>query len=138
MSKALRTYSLSHNQGEALSGLMAAYNTTLNPILQCVWQTTEWKRHQIKGEKQYRLYPIFRKDNAFRRELRNRHLARWSYAAHWVDSAMKTAFSIMASWKRNYDKGERRRTCPRAGRLFLRVKQTLLKLEGDTLRITVK
>jgi putative transposase len=51
---------------------------------------------------------------------------------------MKTAFSIMASWKRNYDKGERKRACPHSRRLFLRVKQTLLKLEGNTLRITLK
>ncbi|WXG43280.1 MAG: zinc ribbon domain-containing protein [Promethearchaeati archaeon SRVP18_Atabeyarchaeia-1] len=70
--------------------------------------------------------------------MRDRYLQNWVYAAHWVDSATKTAFSIMSSWKRNYDKGERRRVCPRAKRLFLRIKQTLLKLEGDTLRITLK
>ncbi|WXG44257.1 MAG: zinc ribbon domain-containing protein [Promethearchaeati archaeon SRVP18_Atabeyarchaeia-1] len=136
--KALRTYSLSHNQGEALSGLMAAYNNILNAMLQCTWRTTEWRKHQIKGKKQHRLYPIYRKDNAFRRELRDRCLEEWCYAAHWVDSALKTAFSIMASWKRNYDKGERKRTCPHAGRLFLRAKQTLLKLEGEKLRVTMK
>ncbi len=136
--KALKTYSLSHNQGEALNGLMAGYNTILNTMLQCIWQTTEWKKHQIKGKKQYRLYPKYRKDNAFKRELRNKCLEEWRYAAHWIDSAMKTAFSIMASWKRNYDKGERRRECPHSGRFFLRVKQTLLKLEGDTLRITLR
>ncbi len=136
--KALKTCSLSHDQGEALNGLMAAYNAILNTMLQSIWRTTEWKKHQIKGKKQYRLYPRYRKDNAFKRELRNKCLEEWCYAAHWVDSAMKTAFSIMASWKRNYDRGDRRRACPHSGRLFLRVKQTLLKLEGDTLRITLK
>ncbi len=136
--KALKTYSLSNDQGEALNGLMAAYNAILNTMLQSIWRTIEWKKHQVKGKKQYRLYPKYRKDNAFKREIRNRCLKEWCYAAHWVDSAMKTAFSIMASWKRNYDKGERKRACPHSRRLFLRVKQTLLKLEGNTLRITLK
>ncbi|WXG42802.1 MAG: transposase [Promethearchaeati archaeon SRVP18_Atabeyarchaeia-1] len=107
-------------------------------MLQCIWRTAEWKKHQIRGKKQHRLYPRYRKDNAFKRRLRDGCLEEWCYAAHWVDSALKTAFSIMASWKRNYEKGERKRACPRAGRLFLQVKQTLLKLEGDTLRITLK
>ncbi|RDE15715.1 MAG: hypothetical protein C4K47_02445 [Candidatus Thorarchaeota archaeon] len=117
---------------------MVAYNTTLNTMLQSIWRTTEWKKHQIKGKKQHRLYPKYRKDNAFKRELRNKCLEEWCYAAHWVDSAIKTAFSILASWKRNYDRGERRRVCPCSGRLFLRIKQTLLKLEEDTLRITLR
>ncbi|WXG43829.1 MAG: zinc ribbon domain-containing protein [Promethearchaeati archaeon SRVP18_Atabeyarchaeia-1] len=136
--KALRTYSLSHNQGEALSDLMSAYNSALNEMLQRIWGTIQWRKHQIKGKKQHRLYPRYRKDNAFKRGLRDTCLEGWVYAAHWVDSALKTAFSIMASWKRNYDKGERRRACPHAGRLFLRAKQTLLKLEGEKLRVTVK
>jgi putative transposase len=134
----LKTYTLNHDQGEALGDLMAAYNATLNTVLQRIWRSVEWRKHQITGKKQCRLYPILRKDNAFKRELRNGLLSGWSYAAHWVDSAAKTAYAIMASWKRNYDKGERSKTCPRAGRLFLWVKQTLLKLEGDKLRITLK
>ncbi|WXG43018.1 MAG: zinc ribbon domain-containing protein [Promethearchaeati archaeon SRVP18_Atabeyarchaeia-1] len=136
--KALRTYSLNHDQGEELNSLMTAYNTILNTMLQGIWQATEWRRHQIRGKKQHRLYPRYRKDNAFKRELRDTCLTGWVYAAHWVDSAVKTAFSIMGSWKRNYDKGDRSRTCPHAGRLFLRAKQTLLKLQGEKLRITVK
>ncbi|WXG43697.1 MAG: zinc ribbon domain-containing protein [Promethearchaeati archaeon SRVP18_Atabeyarchaeia-1] len=117
---------------------MTAYNAILNTMLQGIWQAREWRKHQIKGKKQCRLYPRYRKDNAFKRELRDTCLGGWVYAAHWVDSALKTAFSIMASWRRNYDKGERSRTCPHVGRLFLRAKQTLLKLEGEELRITVK
>ncbi|WXG43557.1 MAG: zinc ribbon domain-containing protein [Promethearchaeati archaeon SRVP18_Atabeyarchaeia-1] len=136
--KALRTYSLSCNQGEALSGLTSAYNSTLNEMLQRIWGTMQWRKHQIKGKKQQRLYPAYRKDNAFKRGLRDTCLEGWVYAAHWVDSSPKTAFSIMSSWKRNYEKGERRRRCPRAGRLFLRAKQTLLKLEDEKLRVTVK
>jgi len=43
----------------------------------------------------------------------------------------------MDSWKKNYVKGNRKRVCPKAKRLFIRVKQTLCKLEGDKLRVTI-
>jgi len=55
-----------------------------------------------------------------------------------VDSALKTAFSIMSSWKKNYNKGKRKRRCPIVKRPFVRVKQTLMKIEGEQLRITIK
>jgi len=62
----------------------------------------------------------------------------WDYAAHWVDSAIKTAYSILKSWRKNYLKGDRRRRRPTAKRLFARAKQTLIKLEGEKLRLTIK
>jgi len=91
-------------------------------------------------KKQYRLLPEFKVDvhsNEYRRELRDRILDGWLFAAHWADSAM-TAYSIFKSWRKNYVKGDRKRKMPIAHRLFARVKQTLLKLEGDKLRLTVK
>jgi putative transposase len=57
---------------------------------------------------------------------------------HWVDSALKTAFSIIKSWKKNYVNGTRKRHKPVVSRQFVRVKQTLMKREGDHLRITIK
>ncbi len=54
-----------------------------------------------------------------------------------MDSALKTAYSIMDSWRRNYVKGKRKRSKPAARGLFLRVKQTLCRLENDKLRITI-
>ncbi len=90
-----------------------------------------------KGKNQFRLLPYYRKDNAFKKALRDKYLKDWIYAAHWVDSALKTAFPIMDSWKKNYIRGERKLRIPRAKRLFIRVKQTLCKLEGDMLRVTI-
>jgi len=43
----------------------------------------------------------------------------------------------MGSWRKNYVKGYRKRKCPKARRLFVRVKQTLCKLEGDRLRVSI-
>jgi len=112
-----------------------------------IYLSTAWKRVPAKKGwqpgsnvpmKQYRLFPHFRKDKAFRRLLRNRFLEKWDFAAHWVDSAEKVAFSIMRSWRKNYNNGERSRDCPQAERLFAQVKQTLSRLEGDRLRITIR
>jgi putative transposase len=55
-----------------------------------------------------------------------------------VDSAIKTAYSTLKSWRKNYVKGDRKRRRPVARRLFVRVKQILVKLEGERLRLTVK
>jgi len=98
-----------------------------------IWNTIIWKEWQIPNKKQKRLFPNYRKDNGFKRALRDKYLKDWSYAAHWVDSALKTAFSIMSSWKKNYRKGRRKRSCPIVRRPFVRVKQTLMKVEGDKL-----
>jgi len=74
----------------------------------------------------------------YKKELRDRLLVDWPYAAHWVDSAIKTAYSILKTWRKNYKKGDRKRRRPTVKRTSARVKQTLLKLEGERLRVTVK
>jgi len=48
-----------------------------------------------------------RSSGEYRRELRDGLLEDWPYAAHWVDSALKTAYSIFRSWRKNYVKGEK-------------------------------
>ena len=45
----------------------------------------------------------------YRKKLRDSLLVDWPYAAHWVDSAMKTAYSIFKSWRKNYVKGDRKK-----------------------------
>jgi len=133
----LRAYSLKHNKREEIEGLLKAYNKILNIMLEDIWSNIRWKQVKIQGKNQFRLLPIYRKDNQFKKYLRDKHLKSWIYAAHWVDSALKTAFSIMGSWRKNYVKGDRKKVRPRAKRLFIRVKQTLCKLEGDRLRVTI-
>jgi len=144
----IRTRSLPHDQAETLMPLLKCYRDVLNGMLSDIWGTIKWKKVPARKSwrnarssvplNQFRLFPHYKKDREFRNEVRDRHLEGWEYAAHWVDSAEKNAFAIMKSWKKNYDRGERRRTRPRVKRLFARVKQTLSKLEGDRLRITVR
>jgi putative transposase len=74
----------------------------------------------------------------YKKELRDRLLVDWPFAARWVDSSIKTVYFIFKSWRKNYVKGHRKRRRPAARRLFARVKQALLKLEGEKLRVTLK
>jgi putative transposase len=108
-----------------------AYDRALNGMLADIWSAIEWRTRPVKGKRQARRIPYLRKDREFRRELRNKYLEGWEYSAHWVDSALRVAFSIMESWRRNYLEGRRRARRPRARRIFARVKKTLFRLEGD-------
>jgi putative transposase len=133
----LRTYSLKHDKGEEVESLLRAYNRILNSMMEDIWTNIRWKRVGVRGKDQFRLLPIYSKDSQFKRCLRDKYLKGWVYSAHWVDSALKAAFSIMDSWRKNYVKGYRKRACPEARRPFIRVKQTLCKLEGDKLRVSI-
>ena len=152
-----RTYSLKHDltkdkyPGVILNRFFWNYNEILNNIIQDIYNSITWKEWEIEIEdnpnyKQKRLYPRYRKDGDFKTDLRYKYLKGWEYSAHWADSAISTAFSILDSWKKNYDKGKRSRNCPVAKRLHVRVKQTLMKIEKvkdkkgerDRLRISIK
>jgi len=143
----IRTYTLPHRESEKLLPLLSAYRDLLNSFIDEIWDTIEWKKvpqpeHPLVNThsrvNRFRLFPKYLSNNSFKRMLRDKYLSDWEYAAHWLDSAEKTAFAVVQSWKRNYDKGERSRRCPRVTRLFARVKQSLCKLEGDRIRITIR
>lgn len=97
----LRTFSLKHNLN--INSFLFDYLTVLNAIIKDIWESITWKEWQILGKKQKQLFPHYRRDNAFKRDLRNKYFQDWEYAAHWVDSALKTAFSITRSWRRRND-----------------------------------
>ncbi len=152
-----KTYSLKHDltrdkyPGVILNRFFWNYNEILNNIIQDIYNSIIWKEWKIERDddpnyKQKRLYPRYRKDGDFKTELRYKYLEGWEYSAHWINSAIDTAFSILDSWKKNYDKGKRSRNCPFSKRLFVRVKQTLIKIENikingrerERLRISIK
>jgi Transposase and inactivated derivatives len=137
----LRSYSLQHECGEELEPLLREYRDVVNRVLEELWGNTEWEKRKVKGKKQWRLLPKYKvdvKSKEYKKKLRESLLQEWPFAAHWVDSAIKTAYSILKSWRKNYVKGERKRRRPTTRRLFVRAKQTLIKLEGERLRVTIK
>ena len=106
----LRSYTLQHECGEELEPLLREYRDTVNRVLEELWDNIEWEKRKVKGKKQWRLLPKYKVDihsGKYKRKLRESLLEDWDYAAHWVDSAIKTAHSILKSWRKNYVKGER-------------------------------
>jgi putative transposase len=61
------------------------------------------------------------------------------YAAHWVDAVIRTAYSIIESWRKRYLKGKARKVKSRIRRRFARCKTTLMKIDyqARTIRITL-
>lgn len=76
----LKTFSLKHNLNVKV--FLYAYLVILNAIIRDIWNSITWKEWQIPGKKQKRLFPNYRKDNEFKRELRDKYLKDWGYAAH--------------------------------------------------------
>lgn len=150
-----RTYSIKHDLNEKKSNLNLDkffwdYNDVLNSVIHDIWNTIVWKEWEIKKKNvkkngnhycqynQKRLFPNYKKDREFKKELRHKYLEGWKYSTHWMNSVIDTAYSILDSWKKNYDKGKRKRNCPVVKRRFVRIKQTLMKIDGNELRISIK
>jgi putative transposase len=102
-----------------------------------IWDNIIWIEKPKKNSKQKRIFPSI-PSYAFKKAMRDEFFVGWQYASHWIDSAIKTAFSIINSWKKNYNKGRRKRNKPVVKQFYVRVKQTLMKIEGERIRITIK
>ncbi len=131
----IKTYTLKH--GLRLDGFFLAYRDALNKMISEIWENIHWTEKPKKSDKQVRVFPSI-PSYAFKKQMRGEFLDGWEYSAHWIDSALKTAFSIIDSWKKNYNKGWRKRNKPVVKRFFVRVKQTLMKVENERMRISIK
>ncbi|MEM0294803.1 MAG: hypothetical protein QXO55_01905 [Candidatus Korarchaeum sp.] len=61
----------------------------------------------------------------------------WGYSKHYVDSAIREAYSILKSWKRNYLKGKSEEK-PFIKKRFVRVKGTLYSYREGKIKISVR
>jgi putative transposase len=75
------------------------------------------------------MIPVIPKDRAFKKRLRDELMKDNPYAAHWIDAVIRTAYSIMESWRRRYLRGRARKVKPRVRRRFARCKVTLMKID---------
>ena len=144
------SYKLKHNYN--ISGFLSSYRHLLQKAIDIIWDNIEWvekrqRNHYLirsgkKFKRKYyhvkRLIPTIPKSREFKRDLRKELLRNWSYASHYVDSAIKVAYSIINSWKRNYLKGKRGRNKPSVKRKFVRVKETLYAYRNGRIRITIR
>jgi len=144
------SYKIKHDYdiGEFLN----SYKHLLQKAIDTIWDNIEWiekkqknyylvKQGRRKVKKYYyvkRLFPIIPKSKESKRALRDQLLKDWNYASHYVDSAIKTAYSILNSWRRNYIKGKRGRNKPVVKRKFVRVKETLYRFRDEKIVITIR
>ena len=133
-----------------VSELITWYTGALQKAVDIIWSGVEWRYEFPRlSEKNGKLVavigsklkvPIIPKDSGFRRRLRNELLKDCPYASHWVDSVIRTAYSIMESWRKRYLKRRAKKAKPKIKRRFARCKITLMKIDynAKAIRITLK
>jgi len=124
------SYKIKHNYD--VKEFLSSYRYLLQRAIDIIWNSIKWKK------KKNRIIPIIPKSKEFKRTLRDQLFKDWNYASHYIDSAIKTAYSILKSWRRNYIKGERSRNKPVVKRKFVRVKETLYRFRDWKIAITIK
>jgi putative transposase len=103
-----------------------------------IWARIKWIEKRDEEERK-RLIPVIPKDSSFKnRYLRGLLMGGWGYSEHYVDSAIKQAYSIMKSWRRSYLKGERRREKPAVKKKFVRIKETLYIFKDWRIKVSIK
>jgi len=117
----VRAYNIKHNYN--VSGFLEVYRLMLQKAMDEVWARIKWVEKHYKGGGRRRLIPLILKENSFKHHyLRNLLLEDGGYSKHYVDFAMKQAYSIIKSWRRSYVKGERTRAKPIVRKRFVRIK----------------
>jgi len=132
----VRAYNIRHRYD--VSEFLEAYRRLLQKAVDEIWAGIRWvEKHDRKGRK--RLIPIIPKDSTFKNHyLRNLLMEGWDYSKHYVDSAIKQAYSMLKSWRRSYLKGKGRREKPVVKRKFVRVKETLYTYKDGKIKVSVK
>jgi len=131
-----RAYNIRHRYD--VNEFLEAYRRLLQKAVDEIWAKIRWiEKYDKKGRR--RLIPIIPKDNSFKNHhLRNLLMKSWSYSKHYVDSAIKQAYSIIKSWRRSYVRGERRRKKPVVKRRFVRIKETLYIFKDGKIKVSIK
>ncbi|MEM2203723.1 MAG: transposase [Sulfolobales archaeon] len=145
------SYKIKHNY--EVKDFLVEYKRVLQRAIDIIWNNIKWIEREKKNyyyivkndgklvKKYYkvkRLIPKILRSSSFKRKLREELLRNWGYAAHYIDSAIKTAYSIINSWRKNYLKGLRRRSKPTIKREFVRIKETLYRVKDSKVVVTIK
>jgi len=131
----VRAYNVRHKYD--VNEFLEAYRRLLQKAVDEIWAEIRWiEKCDKKGRK--RLIPVIPKGNNFKNHLRNLLLENWSYSKHYVDSAIKQAYSMLKSWRRSYLKGERHREKPVVRKRFVRIKETLYTYKDGRIKVSVK
>ncbi|QXJ32329.1 RNA-guided endonuclease InsQ/TnpB family protein [Saccharolobus shibatae] len=134
------TYSLKNDKKEESKILLENYRVLLQKALDWLWERTKIERKEVKkGKKAITKVKItLPKKKEVYKELRDELEKINVLASHYVDKAINDAYSILKSWKRRAEKGQASLRKPTLRKVYVRVKSTLRKVEGESVRITIK
>jgi putative transposase len=129
------TYSLKNNKKVKSRILLENYKHLLQKALDWLWERVKVERKEVKGKKVKITLP---KKKEVYKVLRDGLEKVNNLASHYVDKAINDAYSILKGWKRRAEKGQASLRKPRLKKVYVRVKSTLRKVEGESVRITVR
>ena len=128
---------MKNDKKEESKTLLENYRVLLQKALDWLWDRTRIERKEVKGKKATKVEITLPKKKEVYKKLRDELEEVNELASHYVDKAISDAYSILGSWRRRADKGQALRK-PKLKRVYVRVKSTLRKVEGENVRITVK
>ncbi|MEM0483062.1 MAG: transposase, partial [Nitrososphaerota archaeon] len=132
----VRAYNIRH--GYEVSDFLETYRLMLQRAVDEIWARIRWVE-RFNGLGRRRIIPIIPKDGGFKHHyLRGLLMGDWAYSKHYVDSAIKQAYSIIKSWRRNYIRGERSREKPTVKKRSVRIKETLYRFRDGRITVSVK
>ncbi|MFP3171232.1 MAG: transposase, partial [Sulfolobaceae archaeon] len=134
------TYSLKNDKKEETKILLENYKHLLHKALDWLWERTKIERKEVKkGKKIFAKVKItLPKKKEVYKTLRDELEKVNNLASHYVDKAINDAYSILKGWRRRAEKGQASLRKPRLKKVYVRVKSTLRKVEGENVRITVR
>ncbi|MGC9104989.1 MAG: RNA-guided endonuclease InsQ/TnpB family protein [Thermoprotei archaeon] len=134
------TYSLKNDKRDETKILLENYRVLLQKALDYLWERTKIEKKQVrKGKKVVTKVKItLPKKKEVYKELRDELEGINVLASHYVDKAISDAFSMLKSWKRRAEKGQTKLRKPSLSKVYVRVKSTLRKVEGESVRVTVR
>ncbi len=138
----VRAYSVRF-ENERVKELITWYKTTLQKAIDEIWNNITWKfdfRNYRKGKHAKVKVPIIPKSKEFKKMLRDELMKDNPFASHWVDAVIRTAYSVIDSWRKRYVRGKAKKKKPVVKRRFARCKITLMKVDytRKVVRITLK
>jgi len=134
------TYSLKNDKGEESEVLLDNYRVLLQRALDWLWERIKVERGEVKRGKKVltKVKITLPEKKGVYKTLRDELEKINNLASHYVDKAISDAYSVLRSWKRRAEKGRASLRKPKLKKVYVRVKSTLKKVDGENVRITVK
>jgi len=134
------TYSLKNNKKEETKILLENCRVLLHKALDWLWERVKIERKEVKKGKKVltKIKITLPKKKEVYKTLRDELEKVNKFASHYVDKAISDAYSILKGWRRRAEKGQASLRKPTLRKVYVRVKSTLRKVDGEEVRITVR